>query len=128
MTTFSTNGYGDFTSQNEAEVIWSICYMMWNLGLSAYILGASVAFTFADPVARASVVEPDVMCPPHAATPCVRMSVLAARRASLNNILPGTGSITLVVINTDKRIGRYRTQCNHLEEYSETNELPQVRP
>ena len=43
MTTFSTNGYGDFTSQNEAEVIWSICYMMWNLGLSAYILGTSVA-------------------------------------------------------------------------------------
>ena len=42
MTTFSTNGYGDFTSQNEAEVIWSICYMMWNLGLSAYILGTSV--------------------------------------------------------------------------------------
>ena len=39
MTTFSTNGYGDFTSQNEAEVIWSICYMMWNLGLSAYVLG-----------------------------------------------------------------------------------------
>ena len=43
MTTFSTNGYGDFTSQNEAEVVWSICYMMWNLGLSAYILGTSLA-------------------------------------------------------------------------------------
>ena len=40
--------------------------------------------------------------------------------------LPITGSITLVVINTDKRIGRYRTQCNHLEEYSDTNDLPQV--
>ena len=42
MTTFSTNGYGDFTSQNEAEVVWSICYMMWNLGLSAYILGEPI--------------------------------------------------------------------------------------
>ncbi len=31
-----------------------------------------------------------------------------------------------MVINTDKRIGRYRTQCNHLEEYSENNDLPQV--
>ena len=39
---------------------------------------------------------------------------------------PGAGSITLVVINTDKRIGRYRTQCNHLQDYSDSNQLPLV--
>ena len=37
------------------------------------------------------------------------------------------GSITLVLIHGDKRVGRYRNQLTDLEEYSKENRLPLVR-
>lgn len=36
--------YGDFTSQNISEVVWSNCVLLLNLGLSAYILGGCEVF------------------------------------------------------------------------------------
>ncbi|KAE8698655.1 Potassium channel AKT2 [Hibiscus syriacus] len=39
ITTMTTVGYGDFHAVNMAEMIFTICYMLFNLGLTAYIIG-----------------------------------------------------------------------------------------
>ncbi|XP_074563514.1 potassium channel KAT3-like isoform X2 [Curcuma longa] len=39
ITTLSTTGYGDFHAQNTREMLFAICYMFFNLGLMAYLIG-----------------------------------------------------------------------------------------
>ncbi|KAG6520531.1 hypothetical protein ZIOFF_017588 [Zingiber officinale] len=39
ITTLSTTGYGDFHAQNPREMLFAICYMFFNLGLTAYLIG-----------------------------------------------------------------------------------------
>lgn len=39
ITTLTTVGYGDLHAQNEREMIFVICYMLFNLGLTAYLIG-----------------------------------------------------------------------------------------
>lgn len=39
ITTLSTTGYGDFHAQNAREMLFAICYMFFNLGLTAYLIG-----------------------------------------------------------------------------------------
>ncbi|VVB09006.1 unnamed protein product [Arabis nemorensis] len=39
ITTFSTTGYGDIHGVNSREMTFILCYMVFNLGLSAYIIG-----------------------------------------------------------------------------------------
>lgn len=39
ITTFSTTGYGDFHAQNPREMLFDIVYMLFNLGLTSYIIG-----------------------------------------------------------------------------------------
>lgn len=38
-TTMTTVGYGDIHAQNTLEMVFIICYMLFNLGLTAYIIG-----------------------------------------------------------------------------------------
>jgi potassium channel len=38
MTTFSTVGYGDLHAESQGEMIFSIMYMIWNIGFLAYIM------------------------------------------------------------------------------------------
>lgn len=37
VTTFSTVGYGDLHPESQAEMIFSLIYMIWNIGFAAYI-------------------------------------------------------------------------------------------
>lgn len=39
MTTMTTVGYGDMHAVNSVEMIFIIFYMLFNLGLTAYIIG-----------------------------------------------------------------------------------------
>ncbi|KAJ9548610.1 hypothetical protein OSB04_021153 [Centaurea solstitialis] len=39
ITTLSTVGYGDLHAQNRREMIFVICYMLFNLGLTSYLIG-----------------------------------------------------------------------------------------
>ncbi|KAF3778244.1 Potassium channel [Nymphaea thermarum] len=39
ITTFSSTGYGDLHAQNVREMLFYIMYMLFNLGLTAYIIG-----------------------------------------------------------------------------------------
>lgn len=39
ITTLTTTGYGDFHSINTHEMIFNILYMLFNLGLTAYLIG-----------------------------------------------------------------------------------------
>ncbi|KAF3774131.1 Potassium channel [Nymphaea thermarum] len=39
ITTLTTVGYGDLHPQNEREMIFDIAYMLFNLGLTAYLIG-----------------------------------------------------------------------------------------
>jgi hypothetical protein len=39
MTTYTTVGYGDLHAESPAEMIFSMIYMFWNIGLTAYVLG-----------------------------------------------------------------------------------------
>ncbi|KAH6810144.1 potassium transport 2/3 [Perilla frutescens var. frutescens] len=39
ITTMTTVGYGDIHAQNTLEMVFIICYMLFNLGLTAYIIG-----------------------------------------------------------------------------------------
>ncbi|KAH7425341.1 hypothetical protein KP509_11G050100 [Ceratopteris richardii] len=39
MTTLTTVGYGDLHAENSAEMVFSIFYMLFNLGLTAYLIG-----------------------------------------------------------------------------------------
>lgn len=39
ITTLSTTGYGDLHPQNSKEMLFDIFYMLFNLGLTAYIIG-----------------------------------------------------------------------------------------
>ncbi|PIN08388.1 hypothetical protein CDL12_19040 [Handroanthus impetiginosus] len=39
ITTLTTVGYGDLHAQNTKEMIFDICYMLFNLGLTAYLIG-----------------------------------------------------------------------------------------
>lgn len=39
ITTLTTVGYGDFSPINAQEMVFTIFYMMFNLGLGAYLIG-----------------------------------------------------------------------------------------
>ncbi|KAF5799467.1 putative potassium channel, voltage-dependent, EAG/ELK/ERG, rmlC-like jelly roll [Helianthus annuus] len=39
ITTLTTVGYGDLHAQNKREMIFVICYMLFNLGLTSYLIG-----------------------------------------------------------------------------------------
>ncbi|XP_010249790.1 PREDICTED: potassium channel KAT3 [Nelumbo nucifera] len=39
IVTLATVGYGDLHSQNNGEKVFNICYMLFNIGLTAYIIG-----------------------------------------------------------------------------------------
>uniref|UniRef100_A0A0E0JFG6 Potassium channel n=1 Tax=Oryza punctata TaxID=4537 RepID=A0A0E0JFG6_ORYPU len=39
ITTLTTIGYGDLHEENPREMLFSICYMLFNLGLTAYLIG-----------------------------------------------------------------------------------------
>ncbi len=39
ITTLTTVGYGDFHPVNKGEMIYDICFMLFNLALTAYIIG-----------------------------------------------------------------------------------------
>lgn len=39
ITTLSTVGYGDLHAVNTKEMLFSIFYMLFNLGLTAYLIG-----------------------------------------------------------------------------------------
>ncbi|WOL14547.1 potassium channel KAT3-like isoform X3 [Canna indica] len=39
ITTLTTTGYGDLHAENTREMVFDICYMFFNLGLTAYIIG-----------------------------------------------------------------------------------------
>jgi voltage-gated potassium channel Kch len=39
MSTLTTVGYGDLHAQNSSEMIFSVFYMMFNLGLTSYLIG-----------------------------------------------------------------------------------------
>uniref|UniRef100_A0A0E0BD03 Potassium channel n=1 Tax=Oryza glumipatula TaxID=40148 RepID=A0A0E0BD03_9ORYZ len=39
ITTLTTTGYGDLHAENQREMLFSICYMLFNLGLTAYLIG-----------------------------------------------------------------------------------------
>lgn len=39
ITTMTTVGYGDLHAENAAEMVFIIFYMLFNLGLTAYIIG-----------------------------------------------------------------------------------------
>uniref|UniRef100_A0A0D9UY69 Potassium channel n=1 Tax=Leersia perrieri TaxID=77586 RepID=A0A0D9UY69_9ORYZ len=39
ITTLTTTGYGDLHAENSREMLFSICYMLFNLGLTAYLIG-----------------------------------------------------------------------------------------
>jgi potassium channel len=39
ITTLTTVGYGDFHAENNGEKIFNIFYMLFNLGLTAYLIG-----------------------------------------------------------------------------------------
>ncbi|GLT59843.1 hypothetical protein SLA2020_326400 [Shorea laevis] len=39
ITTFTTTGYGDFHAANPREMLFDIFYMLFNLGLTSYIIG-----------------------------------------------------------------------------------------
>ncbi|XP_047948704.1 potassium channel KAT3-like [Salvia hispanica] len=39
IVTLTTTGYGDLHAENPREMLFGICYMMFNLGLTAYIIG-----------------------------------------------------------------------------------------
>ncbi|KAI9103578.1 hypothetical protein K1719_023201 [Acacia pycnantha] len=39
LTTMTTVGYGDFHAVNPMEMAFTICYMLFNLGLTAYLIG-----------------------------------------------------------------------------------------
>ncbi|XP_028791056.1 potassium channel AKT2/3 [Neltuma alba] len=39
LTTMTTVGYGDFHAVNPIEMAFNICYMLFNLGLTAYLIG-----------------------------------------------------------------------------------------
>jgi potassium channel len=39
ITTLTTTGYGDLHAVNTQEKLFDICYMLFNLGLTAYIIG-----------------------------------------------------------------------------------------
>eukprot|EP01018_Ginkgo_biloba_P000293 Gb_06792 [translate_table: standard] len=63
MTTLSTVGYGDLHAENTGEMVFTIVYMLFNLGLTAYLIGnmtnlvvhgTSRTFKFRDAVQAAS--------------------------------------------------------------------------
>uniref|UniRef100_A0A0E0NW68 Potassium channel domain-containing protein n=2 Tax=Oryza TaxID=4527 RepID=A0A0E0NW68_ORYRU len=39
ITTLSTVGYGDMHAENTGEMVYTTAYMLFNLGLTAYIIG-----------------------------------------------------------------------------------------
>ena len=39
ITTLTTVGYGDLHAQNTREMVFDIFYMLFNLGLTAYLIG-----------------------------------------------------------------------------------------
>jgi hypothetical protein len=39
ITTLTTTGYGDLHAENPTEMLFDIVYMMFNLGLTAYLIG-----------------------------------------------------------------------------------------
>ena len=39
ITTMTTTGYGDLHATNNAEMLFDIMYMLFNLGLNSYIIG-----------------------------------------------------------------------------------------
>jgi hypothetical protein len=39
ITTLTTTGYGDLHAENPREMSFSICFMLFNLGLTAYLIG-----------------------------------------------------------------------------------------
>ncbi|KAJ1282055.1 hypothetical protein BS78_03G020900 [Paspalum vaginatum] len=39
ITTLTTTGYGDLHAENPREMLFSICYVLFNLGLTAYLIG-----------------------------------------------------------------------------------------
>ena len=39
ITTLTTTGYGDLHAENTREMIFGIFYMLFNLGLTAYLIG-----------------------------------------------------------------------------------------
>ncbi|KAG9128610.1 hypothetical protein Leryth_017090 [Lithospermum erythrorhizon] len=39
IVTLTTVGYGDFSARNTDEMVFTICYMLFNIGLTAYIIG-----------------------------------------------------------------------------------------
>ncbi|KAG6483573.1 hypothetical protein ZIOFF_060221 [Zingiber officinale] len=39
ITTITTTGYGDLHAENTREMLFDICYMFFNLGLTAYLIG-----------------------------------------------------------------------------------------
>ncbi|TVU22842.1 hypothetical protein EJB05_32562, partial [Eragrostis curvula] len=39
ITTLTTTGYGDLHAENPREMLFSTCYMLFNLGLTAYLIG-----------------------------------------------------------------------------------------
>lgn len=39
ITTLTTVGYGDLHAQNRREMVFVICYMLFNLGLTSYLIG-----------------------------------------------------------------------------------------
>ncbi|KAL8228748.1 hypothetical protein R6Q57_013648 [Mikania cordata] len=39
IVTLTTTGYGDLHAENTREMVFSICYMLFNLGLTAYLIG-----------------------------------------------------------------------------------------
>nr|GFC39917.1 potassium channel AKT1-like [Tanacetum cinerariifolium] len=39
ITTLTTVGYGDLHAQNRREMVFVICYMLFNLGMTSYLIG-----------------------------------------------------------------------------------------
>lgn len=39
IVTLTTTGYGDLHAENSREMLFGVCYMLFNLGLTAYIIG-----------------------------------------------------------------------------------------
>lgn len=39
ITTLTTVGYGDLHAQNANEMVFNVFYMLFNLGLTAYLIG-----------------------------------------------------------------------------------------
>ena len=39
ITTLTTTGYGDLHAENSREMLFDIFYMLFNLGLTAYLIG-----------------------------------------------------------------------------------------